>query len=366
MSELTALKHHKRELIRQFAGATDAQGAWQVAVTLLPLVAIAWLTNRYAAQSVGAAVALTIALALMMVRVFALLHECGHGSVFRSRALNSSFGFLFGVLSGMPQYVWSQHHGYHHRTNGDWDSYRGPLSTLSVAEFEALPEAAQRSYLRARQIALAPLGGFVYLLFNPRFTWLKGTLACAMRLLQGQSLKDYKPRYWRTWREYWHMTANNLVLLSLWALVATQTAHPRTLFAVYLIGVSLAGGFAIALFTVQHNFEQAEANSHDRWDSDRSVLSGTSYLVLPGWLNWLTANIGYHHVHHLSAAIPGYALARCHNQYQHLFTTVRRIRLREIPAHLKCLQWDIDRQQIIAVNDQQRLRQSAALRQSAS
>jgi hypothetical protein len=30
------------------------------------------------------------------------------------------------------------------------------------------------------------------------------------------------------------------------------------------------------------------------------------------------------------------------------------------------LQWDIDRQQIIAVNDQQRVRQSAAFRQSAS
>ena len=366
MSELAALKLHKRELIRQFARATDAQGAWQVAVTLLPLAAIAWLANRYAAQSAGAAVALTIALALMMVRVFALLHECGHGSVFRSRALNTGFGFIFGVLSGMPQYVWAQHHDYHHRTNGDWDSYRGPLSTLSVAEFEALPASAQRRYLRARHIALAPLGGFVYLLFNPRFTWLKGTLACALHLLRGQGLQAFNSRYWRSWREYRHMTANNLVLLSLWVLVATQAANPWTLFAVYLTGVSLAGGFAIALFTVQHNFEQAEANSRDRWDSDRSALSGTSYLVLPGWLNWLTANIGYHHVHHLSAAIPGYALARCHNQYQHLFTSVRRIRLHEIPAHLKCLQWDIDRQQIIAVNDQQRLRQSATFRQSAS
>ncbi len=365
MSDVSALKLHKRELIRQFAGATDAQGAWHVAVTLLPLAAIGWLANRYAAQSVFAAVALTLALALMMVRVFALLHECGHGSVFRSKSLNSVFGFVFGVLSGMPQYVWAQHHDYHHRTNGDWDSYRGPLSTLSVAEFEALSPSAQRSYLRARHIALAPLGGFVYLLFNPRFTWLKGTFACAVHLLRGQGLDSYKPRYWRSWREYRHMTANNVVLLSLWALVATQATNPWTLFAIYLTGVSLSGGFAIALFTVQHNFEQAEANSKDRWDSDRSALSGTSYLVLPGWLNWLTANIGYHHVHHLSAAIPGYALARCHEQYQHLFTTVRRIRLHEIPAHLKCLQWDIDRQQIIATNDQQRVRQSAAFGQSA-
>ena len=365
MSELSALKLHKRELIRQFAQSSNAQGFWQVLTTLLPLGLLAWLTNRYSSDSIWMALAATLLLALLMIRVFALLHECGHGSVFKSRALNSAFGFVFGVLSGMPQYVWSQHHDYHHRTNGDWDSYRGPLSTLSVAEFEALPESAQRGYLRARHIALAPLGGFVYLLFNPRFTWLKGTLACAWRLLQGQGLEGYQSRYWRSWREYRHMTANNLVLLSLWAWVATSAAHPATLFAIYLIGVSLSGGFAIALFTVQHNFELAQANSKERWDADDSALRGTSFLVLPAWLNWLTANIGYHHVHHLSAAIPGYALARCHQQYEHLFTQVRRIRLHEIPAHLKCLQWDIDRQQIIAVNDQQRLRSNPALRQSA-
>jgi hypothetical protein len=36
------------------------------------------------------------------------------------------------------------------------------------------------------------------------------------------------------------------------------------------------------------------------------------YLVLPGWLNWFTANIGYHHIHHLSANIPNYRLVDCY------------------------------------------------------
>jgi fatty acid desaturase len=34
--------------------------------------------------------------------------------LFRSQWLNRAFGFLLGVVSGMPQYVWSQHHNYHH------------------------------------------------------------------------------------------------------------------------------------------------------------------------------------------------------------------------------------------------------------
>ena len=81
----------------------------------------------------------------------------------------------------------------------------------------------------------------------------------------------------------------------------------------------MAGGVGIMLFTVQHNFEDAYATSTDKWDLDQGAMSGTSFLVLPGWMNWFTANIGYHHVHHLSAAIPNYRLVACHSANQGLF-----------------------------------------------
>ena len=51
-------------------------------------------------------------------------------------------------------------------------------------------------------------------------------------------------------------------------------------------------------------------------------------------------NIGYHHIHHLSANIPSYRLAKCHEEYQHLFTRVTRVKLREILGALKCILWD--------------------------
>ena len=50
----------------------------------------------------------------------------------------------------------------------------------------------------------------------------------------------------------------------------------------------------IRLFTVQHNFEHAYAASNATWDLDVGAMHGTSFLVLPSWLNWFTANIGYH------------------------------------------------------------------------
>lgn len=350
MSCLELLKQRKRLLVRQYARSSNLVGNWQVATTLAPLALLGgaavvspspWLTAT-----------LTVALSLLMVRVFALMHECGHGSLCRSQWLNRLWGFVFGVLSGMPQYVWAQHHDYHHRTNGNWDRYRGPLSTLSVEEFAALPDGGRRSWLRARGLALAPFGGFVYLIFNPRFNWLKGQLAWLMHGLRGgwwSSGTPFKTRYWRTRREYWHMTANNLVLLSLWAL-ATATLGASVFFPIYLISVSVAGGVGIALFTVQHNFDSAYAARDEEWDLDEGALHGTSFLVLPGWLNWITANIGYHHVHHLSAAIPGYRLPQCHRENADLFTSVRRITLQEIPAQLRFLLWDRQSQRIVSAD----------------
>lgn len=44
-------------------------------------------------------------------------------------------------------------------------------------------------------------------------------------------------------------------------------------------------------------------------------------------LNWFTVDMTYHHVHHLSARIPSYCLVDGHNEYEHLFSEVKRITL---------------------------------------
>ena len=136
------------------------------------------------------------------------------------------------------------------------------------------------------------------------------------------------------------MLWNNLALLSAWAIMCWYCGT-LLFFTIYVLTVSIAGGLGIVLFTVQHNFEHSYATGCERWDYDAGAIEGTSFLVLPRWLNFFTANIGYHHIHHLSASIPSYRLVQCHNEYQHLFPSVTRVKLSEVCGAMKCILWDI-------------------------
>lgn len=352
------LRRQKCAMIGRHAKSEDLKGLIQVFTTLIPFIVLWWIAIRFAEVSAWLAVVPLPLIVLLTVRAFGLMHECGHGSLFRSRWLNRAVGFLLGVLSGMPQYVWSQHHNHHHAHNGNWDQYRGPYSTLSVDEYALLTRRQQRAYRFKCSVVAAPLAGFIYLIFNPRVTWLKGTLGLMTHTVRGKfiqpgiSLKahaaSYRTRHWNSTREYRHMLWNNLALLSIWALMCGVWGTAR-FFSIYLLSVSIAGGVGIVLFTVQHNFKHAYASDGKRWDRDTGAIEGTSYLVLPRWLNWFTLNIGYHHIHHLSAGIPNYRLAACHEEYAHLFSGVVRLKLSGVRGALKCILWDRQAQRIISI-----------------
>jgi acyl-lipid omega-6 desaturase (Delta-12 desaturase) len=351
-------RRQRSAIIGRYAKSDDLKGLTQVVTTLVPLALLWWGAIRCASASPWLVPVPLVLVSLLIVRVFGLMHECGHESLFRSRWLNQAVGFLLGVVSGMPQYVWSQHHNYHHAHNGNWDRYRGPYTTLSVEEYAALTRTQQRLYRNKCSVAAAPLAGFIYLIFNPRFTFLKGSIGLVIHTIRwkfaqpSESLRthaaSYQTRYWKSAREYRHMLWNNLVLLSLWTLMS-WVCGVALFFSIYLLSISIAGGAGIVLFTVQHNFEHSYASDSEHWDRHTGTIEGTSFLILPRWLNWFTVNIGYHHIHHLSANIPNYRLAECHEEYQHLFSRVTRVRLCEVLGALKCILWDKHAQQIISV-----------------
>jgi acyl-lipid omega-6 desaturase (Delta-12 desaturase) len=369
VSSIDRIKQQKRTLIAEYAKPENIKGFIQIGTALGP-IAVLWYV---AAASVGISywvtAGVTLLLSLFLLRVFVLMHECGHGSMFRSGWLNKTFGFLFGVVSGMPQYVWSQHHHYHHATNGNWAKYRGPLNVLTVDEYAALTDKQQRGYRRARSVWIAPIAGFMYLIFNPRVTWLKGNVSLVSYVLRkkiaqpGTSLAtyaaEYKTPYWANAREYWHMAGNNVAVLSAWVLMSLALG-PMLFFTVYVVSVSLAGGAGIVLFTVQHNFEHSYASGNAGWDHDAAAIHGTSFLTLPRWLNWITANIAYHHVHHLSPRIPNYCLVECHAAYSDLFRDVTRVTLRQIAPALKFVLWDVHARRIISIAEYQKGRIEAS------
>lgn len=354
------LKQHKPELLAKYSQSSNIRGSIQFFNTLLPYLAIWYLAIASLQISYWLTALCVLFLILFLLRMFVLMHEAGHNSLFCNYRLNQFGGFILGVFCGMPQYVWSQHHNYHHATNGDWSKYRGPLNTFSTEEFSQLSVKKQKSYVRARKLINAPIAGFFYLIFSPRYNWIKGSLLLLSYVLRKKWQQPAKPintiaaefetRYWSSAKEYWHMTANNLVLISLW-IAMSLLIGPLAFFTIYIISLSLSGAGGIILFTVQHNFEHAYASDENDWDYHQAALQGTSYLKLPRILNWFTANIGYHHIHHLSARIPNYLLKECHKEYHHLFSEVPRITLLQVRHALSCVLWDTKARRIISVNE---------------
>jgi omega-6 fatty acid desaturase (delta-12 desaturase) len=348
VTSIDRIKQDRRSIVEPHLKADNLRAFAQVLNTLVPLGVLWYAAVQAATVSWWLTAGITLLMSLFLLRVFVLMHDCGHGSMFGTAGLNRAFGFVFGVISGMPQYVWSQHHAFHHSTNGNWAKYTGPLAVVTVGAYAAMNGTQQRQYRRARNIWLAPLAGFLYILWHPRVNWIKGSISLLGHLVRGKPAAEFTTRYWATREEYWHMTWNNVALLGGCALMC-WIVGPALFLPIYVVSTSLAGAGGIVLFAVQHNFEHAYASGDEGWDYVTAAIRGTSFLVLPRWLNWFTSDIAYHHVHHLSAKIPNYRLTECHEENRELFSEVPRIRLSGIPAAMKCILWDTDRRRIISV-----------------
>ena len=167
------LKTEKNALIKEYAVRSNTKAFVQTITTIVPFFVLFYAAIESLAISYWLSAGLTVLLTLFVIRVFVMLHDCGHNCLYVNPRENKIAGFIFGVLCGVPQYVWSKHHDYHHSTNGNWHKYRGPLAVLSVDQFAELTPKQKKAYANQRKIRMAPLAGFLYFIFNPRFTWIK-------------------------------------------------------------------------------------------------------------------------------------------------------------------------------------------------
>jgi omega-6 fatty acid desaturase (delta-12 desaturase) len=249
---------------------------------------------------------LTLALAALagtlLVRVFIIFHDCGHGSFFRSRLANDVTGFIAGMLTFTPYYHWRWEHSLHHATAGDLDRRgTGDVWTMTVQEYLESSRWKRFAYRLARNpvvlFVLAPLFLFVV---RQRFPSAKA------------SSRERKSVMWM-----------NLALLAM----ATALSWVFGLVPYVLIQstVMMVGGSAgVWLFYVQHQFEDAYWERREDWDYTAAALEGSSFYKLPKTLQWLSGNIGFHHIHHLSSRVPNYNLERCGSQTRHALLQLRR------------------------------------------
>jgi omega-6 fatty acid desaturase (delta-12 desaturase) len=89
----------------QFARSSFARSTWQIVNSFLPFLALligGGLLYRYMGGWTWWMVPITLFTSLFMVRVFIILHDCGHGAFWKSRAANTSWGYIFGVFTFTP------------------------------------------------------------------------------------------------------------------------------------------------------------------------------------------------------------------------------------------------------------------------
>ena len=140
------------------------RAVYQLLSTLVPFVAtiaaMVWLADRAA----WLVVLLAIPLGGLLVRLFIIQHDCGHGSFLGSRRANDAIGRAMSLFTFTPYGLWRRVHAKHHATSGNLDDRgAGDINTLTVREYL---ERSALGRLRYR-VYRNPL--FLFLLAVPAF-----------------------------------------------------------------------------------------------------------------------------------------------------------------------------------------------------
>ena len=80
------------------------------------------------------------------------------------------------------------------------------------------------------------------------------------------------------------------------------------MFLVVILPHFISSALGAYLFYAQHNFPGAKYKNDKEWTYEFSALESSSYMKMNKFMQWVTGNIGYHHIHHLNPSIPFYRL----------------------------------------------------------
>jgi len=302
---------------------------FELAATLVPFVAI-WAL-AWAAMPIS--YWLTVAIALLngpfLVRLFAIQHDCGHRSFVENRALGDWIGRCLGVLTVTPYEIWRYAHAIHHSASGNLDRRGlGDINTMTVREYNAATPMARLYYRIYR---------------NPIMTF---GIAPAVLFL----IVNRLPFGFMSNRKFWisAMGHNLGILAILGAIYAFGGWAPILL--IFLPSTIFASSIGVWLFYVQHQFESTHWENEDEWDVHEAALHGSSHYVLPPVLQWLSANIGIHHVHHLQSRIPFYRLPEVLRDHEDL-EVGSRLTIRESLKTAKLHLWDEESKRLLSYKE---------------
>ncbi|WLR43380.1 fatty acid desaturase [Bacillus carboniphilus] len=306
-----------RKQVSPFENSDRKNSIWQIINTFVPFLTLWFL----AYQSLSFSYVLTFLIAAIaagfLVRIFIIFHDCCHASFFRSPRANKILGTITGVMTLFPFSQWKYEHSIHHATSSNLDKRgTGDIWLLTVDEYIEAPLKTKMAYRFYRNpLVMFGLGPIYVFLIKNRFNRKKAK--------QKERMNTY---------------ITNILIVS-FILLLCFTIGWKALLIIQGTIFLISGAFGIWLFYVQHTFEDSYFEEDENWEYVKAAVEGSSYYKLPKFLQWLTGNIGFHHIHHLSPRVPNYKLEEVHNNTAEL-QNVPTITLATSLESLKFRLWD--------------------------
>jgi omega-6 fatty acid desaturase (delta-12 desaturase) len=319
-----------KELIlatREFAKDNSARSWWIILSTAFAYIA-----------ALGAAVLLpywtlkiaaSILAGLFFVRLFVIYHDHEHNAILPKSKLATTLMRLWGIYAMTPSSIWKHSHNHHHSHNSKIRSaHIGSYPVMTSDRYQNSTKQERFKYLALRHPLTILFGYFTVFIFG----------MCVV-----PAMEDPKGH-----RDSIIALILHLVLYSLTIVFFGWPTAFLLLFCPFFVASAL-GSY---LFYAQHNFPDVTYLDKDGWSYEGAALLSSSFCQMSPIMHYFTANIGYHHIHHLNAKIPFYRLPEVLKSMPEL-QSPKTTSLH--PAEIiRCLQlkvWDVERQQMIGLSE---------------
>jgi omega-6 fatty acid desaturase (delta-12 desaturase) len=311
---------------KPFAADSTARSWWYILSTaaLLATAVVGTLWNF----NLAGRIVCSVLTGLLVLRFFVIYHDQQHEAILPHSRLAEGLMRIFGILSLSPSSVWRSSHNHHHNHNSKLrGSHIGSFPIMTKANFLSSSKADRFDYLFMRH-PLTILFGYIFV------------------FLYGMCLYPFvnKPR-----EHYDCLIA--FVLHIVIGVAITWCFGWLALLLTLIIPCFIADAVGAYLFYAQHNFPGVSFADNAGWTYDKAAMESSSYMKTgPVWA-WFTANIGYHHIHHLNARIPFYRLPEVNKampELQHPRTTS--LNPLEIIRCLRLKVWDVESQRMVGLN----------------
>ena len=331
-----------KKIIKRYQQPDRKRAWWQVINTFGPFLSL-WVLMYFSLEwSYWITLGLGLVNGFFLARIFIIQHDCGHHSFLESKGWNNVIGSFCSFFSTIPYKYWSKIHNYHHGHSGQLDEEPrdiGDVPFLTVNEYRDLSRWGRFKYRLFRTpIVLFIVTPIVYLSGPMRWPTIK------VPMVRNAYLALFLNNLWIG------LVYAGLIYLLGWEFLWVQV--PIVIFF---------GTIAFWFFYVQHQHEETYKKWKEEWDYLVAALRGSTYYKLPRVLNWLTGNIGFHHIHHLSSLIPNYNLPRCAKENPILQKYVTTITFKESLACIFNKLWDEQQERMISFKEFYRLERAGAL-----